>query len=121
MPPLVRFMIMHAAVGFALAFVFVGAILAVDLSGLRSLMMASDMGWIALFMLTFFSGLTFASVQMGLAVMMMGEDEGGTPPGKRMGARLGVKIWRAVLAHLAPPPRRELAPIPVKHRNPPRR
>ena len=53
MPPLVRFMIMHAAVGFALAFVFVGAILAVDLSGLRSLMMASDMGWVALFMVFF--------------------------------------------------------------------
>lgn len=110
MPPLVRFMLMHAAVGFAIAFVFVGVILAVDLSGLRSLMLGSDYGLLALFMLTFFSGLTFASVQMGLAVMMLSDDEAATPPGARLLARL----WRATLLHLAPPPKRELAAIPVK-------
>lgn len=115
MPPLLRFMLSHAAIGFALAFVFVGALLGADVSGLRTLLLASDIGWLALALLTFFSGLTFASVQMGLAVMMFGEDDDDDVGGK--GRRWRHRIGHALLDFLAPPrPHRALAPVPVRHK-----
>lgn len=110
MPPLVRFMISHAAIGFGLAFVFVAVIVALDVSNLRALLFHDAMGLLALALLFFFSGLTFASVQMGLAVMALGESDADTPPGGGLKARL--KVWLVEL--LAPPVRRELAPIPIK-------
>ena len=110
MPPLVRFMINHAAIGFAIAFVFVGAILALDVSGLRGLFFNDSIGVLALGLLFFFSGLTFASVQMGLAVMALGETDDTAGPGNGLLAR--VKAF--MIAALAPPRRLELAPVPTK-------
>lgn len=109
MPPLIRFMISHAAIGFGISFVFVGAILALDVSNLRALFFNDAMGLLALALLFFFSGLTFASVQMGLAVMALGEIDD-TPSGGGLKARL--KAW--VVEFLAPPGRMELAPVPAK-------
>lgn len=108
MPPLVRFMISHAAVGFLLAIVFVGLLLAIDISGLRTLMLSSDKGGLALFLLTFFCGLTFASVQMGIAVMMSGDDEARPPRGGKW-----LKTTTTAMANLLAPPRQHVyAPIP---------
>lgn len=71
MPHLVRFMLRHALVGFAMAIAFVTLILALDLGGLATLASTSDLGVLAVALLTFFTGLTFASLQMGIAVMSM--------------------------------------------------
>lgn len=69
MPPFIRFLLVNAAIGFAAAIVFVAGLIALDVNGLRTLMLASDVGWIALLVLVFFTGLTFASAQVGIAVM----------------------------------------------------
>jgi len=108
MPLLVRFMLVHAAIGFAIAFVLVGTVLAVDFDGLRTLMLASDIGLVALFMFTFFSGLTCASVQIGAAVMLLGEDSGQSQ-GK---GHFLSRMREHVRVCLAPPPKR--IPVPIK-------
>ena len=74
MPILVRFLIRHALIGIAVAFVFVGALLAFDVARLGTLVWASPSGGLAVAALTFALGLTFGSVQMGVAVMLLGED-----------------------------------------------
>ncbi len=75
MPSFIKFLIFHAVAGFAFAIFVVLVLLAFDVAHLRSLLMASDQKWIALFVLTFFMGLTFGSVQMGIAIMRMGKDD----------------------------------------------
>jgi len=117
MPKLVRFLLVHAAIGFGLAFVFVGALVAFDTGGLRTLMMSSDVGLVAFFLLVFLNGLTFGSVQIGVAVMLLGEEDGDHGGG---GDRLWNRTWSQVRAWLAPPPKHapKYAPvtIPSKHR-----
>jgi hypothetical protein len=76
MPKLIRFLVHHAALGFILGIVAVGLMMVSDFAALRTLIMASDVGWLALFMLTFFLGLTLASVQMGIAIVLLDESPG---------------------------------------------
>lgn len=82
MPHLVRFLMRHALIGFALAIVFVGALLALDVARLGSLIWVSPTGVIAAFVLTFSIGVTFASVQMGFAVMLLSETDTGPKSGR---------------------------------------
>jgi hypothetical protein len=77
MPKLVKFLLYHVAFGFLLAVVAVGLLMIGDVAGLRTLIMASDVGGLALSMLTFFLGLTLASVQMGIAIVMLDERHDG--------------------------------------------
>ncbi|MFA5119753.1 hypothetical protein [Zavarzinia sp.] len=84
-PPLVALLAVNAAQGFAAAFVFIGAILAFDIGGMGHLVFHSPDGWIAGFALTFATGLTFGSVQMGIAVMLLEErEEKDNRPGPRV-------------------------------------
>ena len=69
MPYLVRFLLGHAAIGIAVAVVTVAGIVVFDIAGLGTLAAGSEDGLLALFLLTFFLGLTFGSAQMGFAVM----------------------------------------------------
>ncbi|MBL8570328.1 MAG: hypothetical protein JNK84_14760 [Phreatobacter sp.] len=94
MPAHLLFLARHALIGFALAAAFVGAMAAFDVAGLWTLAGRSGSTGIAFSVLTFFFGLTFASIQMGAAIMLLpcrdeGRDRGG-------GGRL--------LALFAPPP-----------------
>ncbi len=89
MPILVRFLLRHALIGFALAMVFVGALLAFDVARLGSLVWASPSGGLAVAALTFALGLTFGSVQMGVAVMLLGEDDDRPTRGGGRRATLG--------------------------------
>jgi len=70
LPHLVMFLIRHALIGFGLAIAFVAALLFYDVGGLASLAKTSASGKLAVALLTFFTGLTFGSVQMGFAVML---------------------------------------------------
>lgn len=83
LPRLVRLYLRQVGIGFGLSAVFVGTLLYLDLAGLRSLMMSTQGGFIAGFLLFFFNGLVFAGVQFGITIMRMGAPE--TPPsgGKR--------------------------------------
>ncbi|MGU3496697.1 hypothetical protein ACLBXM_21865 [Xanthobacteraceae bacterium A53D] len=84
MPVLVRFLMRHAAIGFGIAGLFVAVLLALDIYGLRTLMAASSDGWLAAGILTFAMGLTFSSVQMGAAIMLLAQREDRPTGGKRM-------------------------------------
>ena len=64
----IRWLAGKALSGFVFSLFFVGALLAFNIANLRDLIFGSDTNWIALFILTFFLGLTFASVQMGIAI-----------------------------------------------------
>lgn len=75
MPELVKLYIRQVLIGFALSALFVAALLWADVARLRSLIMATQGGWIALFLLFFFNGLVFAGVQFAISIMQMAEPE----------------------------------------------
>ncbi len=86
MPFLVRFLVTHAVVGISLAVALVGAMVAFNVAGLGKLASTED-GMLGLVLLTFGLGVTFGSVQMGFAVMLM--SDGKEPPrGRRVLSRL---------------------------------
>lgn len=74
MPSYVRFLLRHALIGCTVAVLFVGALLALDIGRLGTLMLESPSGLLAALILTAALCITFGSVQMGFAVMMLGED-----------------------------------------------
>lgn len=104
MSKLHRFLLTHALIGFGIAVVFVGMIFAFDLAGLGSLILRSDVEVLAIFMLIYFMGLTFASVQMAFALLLASKDV--ADDGRGGGGRL-----RALLQSLAYPGR---DPAPVR-------
>jgi multisubunit Na+/H+ antiporter MnhE subunit len=73
MPKLVTFLARHAAFGFLIAAIAVALMMIVDFAGLRTLIWGSDVGLLSLFLLTFFLGLTLASVQMGIAIILLND------------------------------------------------
>ncbi len=94
MPVLVRFLVAHALIGITLAAVFVGAMVVLDVARLGTLVSTSPDGMLAIALLTAGLGVTFGSVQMGFAIMLMNSSDG--PSG---GARARL---------------RRLVPMPVK-------
>ncbi len=84
MPELVRFLIRHALIGAGLAVLFVTGLLVFDSARLGMLIWASPSGGLALVLLTIGMAITFASAQMGFAVMLLTEkDPAGDPPEPR--------------------------------------
>lgn len=80
MPPLARFLLWHALIGFGIAVPFVGLLLGLNVGGLWTLIRGSDHGMAVGVLLTLFMGLTFGSIQMGVAVWQAGEGAPGRPP-----------------------------------------
>jgi hypothetical protein len=76
MTQLNRFLLKHALIGGAVGMMFVATLLALDVANLASLMGRSPSGILAAVILAFATGLTFGSVQMGFAVMLMTDDSG---------------------------------------------
>jgi hypothetical protein len=72
LPAHVRFLLGHAAIGIAVGVLFVVALLALDVPGLRGLMLRGADGVLALGLLLFGSAVTFGSVAMGAAIMGLG-------------------------------------------------
>ncbi|QDY68808.1 hypothetical protein [Qingshengfaniella alkalisoli] len=68
MPHLVRLYIRQSLIGFGISAVFVTLLLALNVANLGHLVLTSDMGWVAGFMLWFFNGIVFAGVQFALAL-----------------------------------------------------
>ncbi|MCB4768845.1 hypothetical protein LGR54_09540 [Ancylobacter sp. Lp-2] len=77
MPRLVSFLFRHALIGFGIAVPFIAALLAFDVAGLGRVVFGSPSGPLAVAVLTAAIGLTFASLQMGFAVMLLGEETSG--------------------------------------------
>ncbi|MCW8914730.1 MAG: hypothetical protein OQK24_02620 [Magnetovibrio sp.] len=122
LPELVKFLLKNAAIGFGLAVVFVAALMIFDVNGLRTLIWASDIWLLALFILTFFTGLTFGSVQIGVAVMLLGENENDHDDGPRHGTRFEIlkQTWAHIKTWLSMPPTQKMAPVPIKVNKPKR-
>ena len=75
LPDHVKFLIRHALIGFAIGVGAVVLIVAGDVGRLGSLIAASGQRWLVLGLLGFLFGLTFGSVQMGFAIMLLPYDE----------------------------------------------
>lgn len=83
MPKLLHFLLVNAVIGFGIAGFFVAALIVFDVGGFATLASGSDVAPLAVSILTFFLGLTFASVQMGAAVMLLPKERDGGPRGGR--------------------------------------
>ena len=70
----VRFLLHHVMGGLIGAVVFFALILAYDLASLRELILNTRDGWVAGALLLFGLAITFGSVAMGVAVMLLGKD-----------------------------------------------
>jgi len=69
MPPLIRFLIRHALAGGAIGVAFTAVVLVLDVGAIRTMTQGSAEGTGIRLLLTFFVSTTFASAQMGVAVM----------------------------------------------------
>ncbi len=74
MPKLVVFFMRHALVGMGIAFLFVSAVLGFDVSHIGTLVRNSSSGLLAVVMLFVFSTVTFSSLQISMAVMLLPRD-----------------------------------------------
>lgn len=75
MPELVRLYIRQVLVGFALSAVFVAGLLWLNVANLGHLVLTSDIGIVAGLMLWVFNGIVLASVQFGIRIMGMAQDD----------------------------------------------
>lgn len=83
MTVLVRMYIRNVAIGFVLALVFTGALLALNVANLWHLVTHTQGGVIAVIMLVVFNTIVFAGVQFAIAVMRMAEPDDQRPRGPK--------------------------------------
>ncbi|ABK42722.1 hypothetical protein Mmc1_0195 [Magnetococcus marinus MC-1] len=108
---LAKFLARHALIGFFMSAILVTAMVYWDFQHMGTLILSSAAPALVLGVLTFFVGLTLASAQMAIAVMLLAEPEDNGTRGKFIGL---VVDW------LTPP--RPMVPVPVKaNRHPPQR
>lgn len=100
LPRLVRLYLRQIALGFGLSAVFVGLLLGFNVANLRNLILNTQGGAIAAFLLFFFNGLVFAGVQFAISIMRMADPEDKGPKG----------------GHRAPSATRQPAPVRVAAR-----
>ena len=84
MPQVARFMLLHGAIGFGIAAAFVALLVGTDTAGLGTLLCDAESHPLPALLLWFFCGLTFGSVQIGAAVMLLGEDDDEPQDGVRI-------------------------------------
>lgn len=108
----IRWLAGKALSGFVFSIFFVAMLLAFNIANLRHLILNSEVGLTALFILTFFLGLTFGSIQMGIAIMNRanGKDDDNDQSGR--GPKLP-DIAAYIEALLAPAPQ----PKPIRVRS----
>ncbi|WP_237216889.1 hypothetical protein [Falsiroseomonas oryziterrae] len=90
LPTPVRFMACHAATGFGISALFVGALLLTNPGDAGTLLLTAADHWWPAAVLWFFIGLTFGSVQLGTAVMLLGERAEPPRPRGGSGAPVGL-------------------------------
>lgn len=83
MPDLIRLYIRQVVIGFAIAAVFVGGLLAFNIANLWHLVTHSDMGLLAVIVMWVLNGIVFAGVQFGIAIMGMRDDNDDDDDGPR--------------------------------------
>ncbi len=73
MPAHVKFLFRHALIGFLIGLIAAALMVIEDVFNIGTIIEASSDRWLAFSLLGFLFGLTFASVQMGFAIMLLGE------------------------------------------------
>lgn len=73
--PLIRMLAINLAIGVGVALLMLGGLLALNPHGLRDLIMADRLGGAVIGLLLFGLIVTFGSVAMGTAIMMLGPDK----------------------------------------------
>jgi hypothetical protein len=93
--PLIRLLAVNLAIGAAIAALMLGGLMALNPGGLRGLIVADRDGAAALLLLGFGLVVTFGSVAMGTAIMMLGKKpkRDGTG-GTRIPAPVAAKVNR---------------------------
>ncbi|MEG3638228.1 hypothetical protein [Magnetococcus sp. PR-3] len=109
---LANFLLRHTLIGFALSATTVAAMIYWNFNQMGTLILGSSSPILIIAVLTFFMGLTLASAQMGMAVMLLAEPEDKGSRGKFIGL---------VLSWLSPPRQMQPIPIPVKSKHHPHR
>ncbi len=95
MPQLIRLVLLHGALGFGISALFVGLLLGTDTGGLATLLRGAETHPVPALLLWFFCGLTFGSVQIGTAVMLLAQDEAPPGGGSRAPVALRLAPYRA--------------------------
>ena len=106
MDPLVRMMLLNWASGILVGVICASIVLAVDLAGIRSLMIRSNFLWQGLALLFGGFAITFGGVVCATAIMTLPTDEEQKPRGGH-----GQRILARLLHHAVAQP--ALAPVPV--------
>ena len=106
MDPLVRMMLLNWASGILVGVVCAGIVLAVDLAGIRSLMIRSNFLWQGLALLFGGFSITFGGVVCATAIMTLPTEEEQKPRGGH-----GQRILARLLHHAVAQP--TLAPVPI--------
>lgn len=109
MDPLVRMMLLNWATGIGVGIILALVVLAVDMAGIRSLMLRSNFVWQSLALLFGGFSITFGGVVCATAVMTLPAEDESKPRGG-----LGQRILSAALMHAVARPQLAPAPIPVK-------
>jgi hypothetical protein len=73
LPAHVKFLLRHAMIGFSIGLALVVLIIWQDVGRVGTLLATSSQRWLVLGLLGFLFGLTFGSVQMGFAIMLLPE------------------------------------------------
>ncbi len=116
LPRLVRLYIRQCLIGFAISGLFVVLLLWLNVAGLRTLMLGTQGGLMALALLFLFNGLVFAGVQFAITIMHMADPEGGDGGGRRDNVLASVP--GRIMASLARPASVP-ATLPVRRRDRP--
>lgn len=109
MDPLVRMMLLNWFTGIVVGLVCAGFLLAVDMAGMRSLLLRSNFFWQGLALLFGGFAITFGGVVCATSIMTLPKDDKETPRGG-----LGQKILSTLLYHSVARPALRPIPVPVK-------
>ncbi len=88
LPDLVRFLALHAAIGFAVAGAFVFGLIELNPNDIGTLLSHADGYPLPTLVLWFMLGLTASSCQMGAAIMLLGDTPKGGGTGRSFTAML---------------------------------
>jgi hypothetical protein len=91
MPQLIRFMLFHGALGFGISAGFVALLVGTDTGGLAALLHGAETHPLPALLLWFLCGLTFGSVQIGTALMLLEADEE-PPTSTRIPAAIPIRV-----------------------------
>ena len=75
LPPLLHFLCMHMLLGLAIGVAFASLVVMTNVAGLKDLLAEADNPVLPLLLFYGFNALTFASVTMGIAIMIPPSDE----------------------------------------------